>query len=81
MKSLSLRTLVSAIGLFVAIMTAVSLPAGYFAVGYVNTANLLDFKSKLDAGLVAKYIYTHDTLWRYQSVRLSELLEQTNVDG
>jgi diguanylate cyclase (GGDEF)-like protein/PAS domain S-box-containing protein len=80
-KSLSLRTLVSAIGLSVAIATAVSLPVGYFAVGYINMANLLDFKSKLDAGLVAKYIYTHDTLWRYQSVRLSELLKQTNVDG
>ena len=81
MKSLSLKTLVSAIGLSVAIATAVALPVGYFTIGYVNTANLLDFKSKLDAGLVAKYIYTHDTLWRYQSVRLSELLEQTNVDG
>ena len=31
----------SATGLFVAIMTAVSLPVGYFAVGYVNTAELL----------------------------------------
>jgi diguanylate cyclase (GGDEF)-like protein/PAS domain S-box-containing protein len=81
MKSIPLRTLVSAIGLFVSIMTAVSLPVGYFAVGYVNTANLLNFKSDLDARLVAKYIYAHDSLWQYQSARLSDLLEQTNVEA
>jgi len=45
----SLPTLVTAIGLFVAVMTAVSLPAGYFAVGYVNAAGLVDSRSEIDA--------------------------------
>jgi diguanylate cyclase (GGDEF)-like protein/PAS domain S-box-containing protein len=78
-KSISLRKLVSAIGLFVAVTTAISLPTGYFIVGVANMISLLDFKSDLNARYVAKYIYTHDTLWQYQRVRLSELLEQTNA--
>ena len=78
MKSISLRTLVSAIGMLVAITTAVSMPVGYFVVGYTNTAGLFDFKADLNARFLAKYIYTHDTLWQYQRVRLAELLEQTN---
>jgi diguanylate cyclase (GGDEF)-like protein len=78
MKTIPLRTLVSAIGLFVAITTAVCVPAGYFAVGYTNLAGLLDFKASLNARYLSKYIYTHNTLWQYQRVRLAELLEQTD---
>jgi diguanylate cyclase (GGDEF)-like protein/PAS domain S-box-containing protein len=40
-KSIPLRTLVSAIGLFVAIAAAVALPVGYFAVGHISMATLL----------------------------------------
>jgi diguanylate cyclase (GGDEF)-like protein len=78
MKSTSLRTLVSVIGMLVAATTAVSVPLGYFVVGYTNTASLFDFKADLNARYLAKYIYTHDTLWQYQRVRLAELLDQTD---
>jgi diguanylate cyclase (GGDEF)-like protein len=74
----SLRTRVSAIGLIVALITAVVSPAGYFLVGYSNAANLLELKAELNARYLAKYIYTHNTLWQYQRVRLAELLDQTN---
>jgi diguanylate cyclase (GGDEF)-like protein/PAS domain S-box-containing protein len=77
MKALSLRGLVNAIGLIVALATATSIPAGYFAIGYTNIASVLDFKAELNAGYLAKYIYTHDTLWQYQRLRLSELLGET----
>jgi diguanylate cyclase (GGDEF)-like protein/PAS domain S-box-containing protein len=40
-KSISLRTLVSGIGLFVATITAVSLPLGYLAVGHIDLTTLL----------------------------------------
>jgi PAS domain S-box-containing protein len=78
MKALPLRGLVSAIGLIVAVPTALSIPAGYFAIGYHGIASVLDHQADLDAGHVAKYIYTHDTLWQYQRLRLSELLQQTD---
>ena len=65
MKALSLRGLVNAIGLIVAVATAISIPAGYFAIGYTNIASVLDFKAELNAGDLAKHIYTHNTMWQY----------------
>ena len=74
-KSLDLRTIVSTIGLFVAIVTAISIPAGYLFVEYSAAVNNLQFKAHLKANRLAKYIYIHNTLWQYQSVRLTELIE------
>jgi diguanylate cyclase (GGDEF)-like protein len=74
-KPLSLRSVVSAIGLSVAIVTAVSIPAGYFFVEYSGAAKTLDFKAHLKANRLAKYIHSHDNLWQYQTVRLAELIE------
>jgi diguanylate cyclase (GGDEF)-like protein len=83
MKSISLRTLVSAIGLFVAIVTAVSIPAGYLYVEYSAHANGLAFKAQLKANRLAKYIYSHGALWQYQTHRLAELIEvpEANARG
>ncbi len=53
-RSLSLRTLVSVIGLAVATITAVTVPVGYFILGYLNTAHVLDFKADLNARYVAE---------------------------
>ena len=43
-KSLDLGTIVSTIGLFVAIVTAISIPAGYLFVEYSAAVNNLQFK-------------------------------------
>src|SRR5262245_13684059 len=83
MKRISLRTLVNVIGLFVAIVTAVSIPAGYLFVEYSAAANNLELKAYLKANRLAKYIYTHGELWQYQSQRLAELIEvpEANTRG
>jgi diguanylate cyclase (GGDEF)-like protein/PAS domain S-box-containing protein len=75
----SFRAAVGVIGLFVAITIAVSGPIGYFVLGYLNQANTLAFQADLNSRYLAKYIYSHHTLWQYQSVRLAEVLEHTNV--
>ena len=80
MKSISLRALVSAVALFVAILTAISLPAGYLFVEYSAAANNLAFKANLKANRLAKYIYSHTALWQYQTVRLAELIEVPEAD-
>jgi hypothetical protein len=82
-QSISLRTLISAIGLLVSAMTAVSLPVGYFVIGYSKTANLLDLTSDIDARRVANYIHSHDAkwLWQYQPGRLSDLLKPSDVEA
>ncbi|HEY6254762.1 MAG TPA: EAL domain-containing protein [Xanthobacteraceae bacterium] len=77
---LSPRRLLNAIALIVAITAAISIPGGYFVIGYTHTAGILDFKAELNAGTIARYIYTHAALWQYQRVRLSDLLEQTGKD-
>jgi len=76
----TLRGVVGAIGLSIAITTAVSAPVAYFLVGYSNLAGVLDFQADLNSRYLARYIYSHDTLWQYQRVRLAELLEHTNVN-
>jgi hypothetical protein len=70
-----LRKTVRAIALVVAITTAVAVPAGYFVVGYSNTGEVLGFKARLNAARVAQYIYTHNVMWQYQQLRLSELMQ------
>ncbi len=54
----SLRTFVTAIGLFLAIVTAVSIPAGYLFVEYSAAANNLSLKAELKANRLAK-VYLH----------------------
>jgi len=80
-KPLSLRTLVSAIGFFVAIVTAVSVPTGYLFVEYSAAASALNFKAHLKGNRLAKFIYGHDALWQYQTVRLAELIEVPEADS
>jgi len=75
MAMLSPRKMVSTIGLIVAITIAVAGPCGFFIVAYSNAAVRLEFKSVLNAARVAQYINTHNTMWQYQQLRLSELIE------
>ncbi len=80
-KPLSLRTIVSVIGFFVAIVTMVSIPAGYLYVEYSAAASALNFKVHLKGNRIAKFIYGHDALWQYQTSRLSELIEVPEADS
>ena len=75
MRAAPLRRLVGAIGLFVAITTAVSVPAGYWFVSHANLSNRLEFRAELTAERVSKYVFQHRTMWQFHSVRLVELIE------
>ncbi len=75
----SLKAVVSGIGAAVAIVTAVSLPAAYFVAGYGNLSQRIAYEAGLNASQLAKYINSHATLWQFQSVRISELLSQTDA--
>jgi PAS domain-containing protein len=81
MKPVSLRTLVGAIGLAIALVTAGLMPAGYLFVGYSNDAETLELNARLAAGRLAKYIYVHPTLWQYQTGRLDELIADIETPG
>jgi diguanylate cyclase (GGDEF)-like protein len=75
----SLKGVVTGIGATVAIVTAVSLPAAYFAAGYANLSHRLGFEAELNASYLAKYISGHTALWQFQNVRIAELLSQTDA--
>ena len=75
MQDIPLRRLVSAIGLTVAITVAVATPSMYFIHDYIDATEQMTFKARLNAARVAQYIYTHDGMWQYQQLRLSELIQ------
>jgi diguanylate cyclase (GGDEF)-like protein len=75
MPRIPLRKLVSAIGLTVAITTAVSVPTVYFIHDYIDVSAQMAFKANLNAARVAQYIYTHGGMWQYQQLRLAELIQ------
>jgi diguanylate cyclase (GGDEF)-like protein len=81
MRATPLRRLVGAIGLFVAITTAVSVPAGYVLVGYTNLSTELSFRAELAAARVSKYVFLHRAMWQFHSVRLVELIEFSEADS
>jgi PAS domain-containing protein len=70
----SLRAVVGGIGLVVALLCSLVVPLGYAAFGYVERADVLSFKVRLNADRLARYVYAHETLWQYHGVRLAELI-------
>ncbi|MBW8317984.1 MAG: EAL domain-containing protein [Arenimonas sp.] len=81
MATTRLRTLVSTIGLAVALVTAVAAPVSFLWDAYSDTTRTLDLKAGLSGNRVAQYIYAHDSLWQYQQLRLQELIEFPYADG
>ena len=74
MSSVSVRNLVSGIGLLVAVTTTLVIPTGYFLTNYFNKAGITQYQADLGAAPISQYIYSHNALWQYQELRLAELL-------
>ncbi|MDP3897422.1 MAG: EAL domain-containing protein [Mesorhizobium sp.] len=75
-----LKSLVVGLGLSAALAVAVLIPAGYFAMAHGDRAYEVDFSARLKASRLAKYIYSHRTLWQYQTLRLAALIEVPEAD-
>lgn len=75
MPAIHLRKLVNRAAIAIATVIAIVVPVGNFYVDYSNTAETLAFKGRLNAARVGQYIYTHDSLWQYQQLRLAELIQ------
>lgn len=74
MPLLTLRSLVGAIGLFVAITAAILIPGGYFLIAYQSIAQNLKFVASLNSTQVERFILEHATLWQDQGDRVAELI-------
>ncbi|SME92914.1 Signal transduction histidine kinase [Tistlia consotensis] len=69
-----LRRLIRRLALLIALVTAVSIPLGYFAIAYRSQSEELAFRADLTAKVLARYVYMQGPAWRYSRERLEELL-------
>ena len=81
MSSVSVRNLVSGIGLLVAVTTTLVIPTGYFLTSYFNKAGITQYQADLGAAPISQYIYSHNALWQYQELRLAGLLAIVDRTG
>jgi len=63
------------IALAIAIAIAVIPPITYWFISYRQMGNEASFIANLQAARVSKYIYSHERMWQYQKVRLSEIVD------
>ncbi len=75
-----LKLLFTAFGTAFALTIALGIPLGYFLSAYSVVQHELLFVARIKANRLAKYIYTHEQLWQYQTVRLSGLTEVPESD-
>ncbi len=75
-----LRVLFTAFGTAFAITIALGVPLAYFLSAYSVVQHELLFAARIKANRLARYIYTHEQLWQYQTVRLSALIEVPESD-
>ena len=75
-----LGSLVSRLGLAVALAVSIVVPAAYLGMCYAEVRTDLSFTAHLTANRLAKYIYNHQELWQYQAASLNELPKVPEAD-
>jgi PAS domain S-box-containing protein len=70
-----LSNVVGWLGLAIGLTVAATVPAGYLLVAYSQVDHQLSLLADMKASRLAKYIYLHQKLWQYQTLRLAELTE------
>lgn len=69
------KRLLMLMGVIVSAAVALVIPGTYAAIAYLQEADALSFKARLNAGRVAKYIYAQGPMWQFHRGRLVELIE------
>lgn len=76
-----LGRVISWLGLGIGLAVAVALPAAYLLVAWSQLGQKLSLLSEIKAARLGKYIYVHQELWQYQTLRLAELIEIPEARG
>jgi PAS domain S-box-containing protein len=63
------------------VVSALILPVGYFVVSYGHLHATLQTEAEINAKFVSRLISTNPELWRYETIRLEELLGQRPRSG
>jgi PAS domain S-box-containing protein len=64
-----------------AVVAALILPVGYFVMSYEHLMGIMDTEAEINAKLVSRLISTNPELWRYETVRIEELLARRPRSG
>lgn len=75
----SLAKIVSAIAATIALIIFITIPAGYFALGYHYEARTLQAEANLGADKVSKIIYAAPDFWHFEEHRLVGVLLQGSL--
>jgi len=78
-RSIERFTLVFA--LIIALLIAVLPPVSYFMISYQYLRGVLDVQSQLSANAVTGIVSSNLDMWRFEQVRLSEMLDRTTSDN
>lgn len=63
------------------VIVALILPVGYFAISYEHLMGVMGTEAEINSRIVSRLIRTNPELWRYESVRLEELLSRRPRSG
>lgn len=63
------------------VVVALILPVGYFFISYENLEGILETETEINSRLISRVISTNPELWRYESVRIEELLARRPRSG
>ena len=79
LPAMSLRALLGALGLTIALLIGLAGPIAYATLEYAERADLVSFKAKLNARRLAMYINSGDGLWQHQSAAFAEAIELPQI--
>lgn len=78
-RSIERFTLRVALG--ISLLITVVVPVGYLLISYQYLRGVLDAQSMLSAEAVSGLVNSNPVMWRFEEVRLTELLERAASDG
>ena len=77
----SIQRLTLLLALCISSLIAVMIPGAFFLLSYQNLQNTLESETELAANGVNGIIRSNQKMWRFEEVRLSELLERPSHDN
>jgi len=63
------------------VVIALILPVGYFFISYEHLKGILETEAEINSKLVSRIISTNPELWRYETIRIEELLVRRPRSG
>jgi diguanylate cyclase (GGDEF)-like protein len=69
------------VALCISLLLAVLAPTGYYLISYQYLRGVLDVQSELSADAVSGVVRSNPALWRFEELRLTEILERATGDN